>query len=302
MSVRHRLAWRACAALLCSASVADANEAATLAPQRAPPPAASSEATPRNVAILVLSAEQVGVRSFDVYASTREAIEEHTVLEVAPLDVFSDSMRAQTIRLCAGDGRCFANKLAASGVHVDLLLTVSADRLGESVLLGMRLVDTRRARRGDAPDLATVGEGLPAGVSLLRAIRDQLPRVFGESIWGQIASLVVEADRPNAEVLVGEITCVSPCKLGRMRPGRYEVIVRKPGFVPWTASVLLEAGQVERRAVELRPEERSIFVSPWLWVAVAAGAAAASTAVYFAVRPADGPSEVCIAVREELCR
>ena len=180
--------------------------AATLLALAAPALAAPPTERPRSIAIFVLSGEKVGAQLTDVYAVVRQGIEAETALEVAPLEVFPSSVRDSAIRRCAGDGACFANTVRESGVAVDWLLLVSADRLGEGVLLGLRLVDLRLAAAGQPPNLAAVGDKSPDG--LLPSILDpnrSIPEPFiaytaltrdGNELTGIIA-----AESPNSITL-----------------------------------------------------------------------------------------------------
>ncbi len=282
---RPRLAaagpWLACAALLSLATAAAAQSPASPGP-------------PRSIAIFVLSGEKVGAQLTDVYAVVRQGIEAETALEVAPLEVFPSSVRDAAIRQCAGDGSCFATKVREAGVAVDWLLLVSADRLGEGVLLGLRLVDLRLAASGQPPNLAAVGEQLPEGTSLLRAIKDYLEQVFPRDVWGEVASLKIEVEQPGAEVVVGPKTCVSPCNFDRLAPGEYDLVVRKQGYLDYRRAVRLESRQDEVLNVSLTEESTDLVSSPLFWGAIGLGAAAAGIVTVLLVTSAGGPTTICI--------
>lgn len=269
----------------------------------APAPAADvgKMAGPKSLAIFVLSGEKVGAQMTDVYAVVRQGIEAETALEVAPLEVFPSTVRENAIRQCAGDPRCFAGKVREAGVQVDWLLLVSADRLGEGVLLGLRLIDLRLAAANQPPELQAIGEQLPEGVSLLRAIKDYLAQVFPRDVWGQVASLKIEVDQPNAEVLVGQKTCVSPCSFARLAPGDYDVTVRKQGFVDFHKGLKLASRQDEVLNVALTEEEGSLMASPFFWGAVGLGAAAATVLTVVLATAGSGKTTICITSNPELC-
>lgn len=275
-----------------------------------PPPLAAdapSGANPplepaHSIAIFVLSGEEVGTPISELYGAARRGIESETALDVAPLEVFPASVREAAIRQCAGSGTCFADRVRQAGVDVDLLLLVSADRLGEGTLLGLRLVDLRLAAEGRKPDLAAIGEQLPEGASLLRSMKDYLGSVFPQTIWGQVASLKIEVDQENAEVLVGPRACVSPCKFDRMPPGDYDVVIRKAGYQQWRRAVQLRSRQDETISATLIEEESSLTSSPLFWGAIGLGAAAATVGAILLLRPNDGPFTICIAENEATCR
>ncbi|MFO0723735.1 MAG: PEGA domain-containing protein [Myxococcota bacterium] len=273
-------------------------------------PAASDVAAPgggegpalaRSVAIFVVSGEQVGTPISELYAAARRGIEADTALEVAPFEVFPPSMREESIRRCAGDGGCFARAVRDAGVDVDLLLLVSADRLGEGILLGLRLVDLHK-KAGEDANIAAVGEQLPEGVSLLRAMKDYLEPVFPKALWGQVASLKIEVDQANAEVLVGQKTCVSPCRFDRLLPGDYDVLVRKKGYQDYKKSVSLQSRHDETLTVSLTEESGSIFASPFFWGATGAVVAAAAVTTVLIVTSNSGPFVICIAKDQALCK
>lgn len=267
----------------------------------APAAAAEGPTLARSVAIFVVSGEQVGTPISELYAAARRGIEADTALEVAPFEVFPPSMREESIRRCAGDGGCFARAVRDAGVDVDLLLLVSADRLGEGILLGLRLVDLHK-KPGEDANIAAVGEQLPEGVSLLRAMKDYLEPVFPKALWGQVASLKIEVDQANAEVLVGQKTCVSPCRFDRLLPGDYEVVVRKKGYQEFKKAISLQSRHDEAMTVSLTEESGSIFSSPFFWGATGAVVAAAAVTTVLIVTSNSGPFVICIAKEEALCR
>lgn len=254
---------------------------------------------PRSLGIFVLSGEEVGAPRSEMYSSARREIEAKTALDVGGPELFPSSMRETAIRECAGDSACFAERSRQAGVDVDLLLLVSAARVGEGVLLGLRLVDLR-ITSGKA-EIAAVGEQLPEGMSLIRAMGDYLGRVFPPEIWGQVSSVKVDTNQENAEVLVGTRACVSPCKIERMLPGRYDIVVRKSGYEEWRGAVNLSPEKEEVVTVSLIEEPGSVLSSPWFWGAVGVGAAAAVVATVLLVQPSSGTFTVCIAQTPDLC-
>jgi hypothetical protein len=263
------------------------------------PAFAHAEGAPRSVAVFVLSGEALGTPISELYAAARRGIEAETALEVAPFEVFPAELRENAIRQCAGDGACFAERTRQAGVDADLLLLVSASRSGEGVLLGLRLVDLRVT--AGKPDIAAIGEQIPEGASVLRAMKDYLGSVFPPEIWGQVASLKVEVDQENAEVLVGSRACVSPCKIDRMPAGSYDVLIRKSGFQDWRGSVALRPRQDEVVTATLVAEPSSLTSSPLFWIATGVGAAALAVGAVFLFRPSSDNFTVCIAPSEDLC-
>lgn len=262
----------------------------------------SARSAPRakTVAILVLSGEEIGVPLSQIYSDARSVIEAHTALNVAPLDVIGLDERAAVVRECAGRGSCFAQRVreSATASNVSLLLTVSADRLDEGFLLGFRLVDVDTSR-----DIGAAGDEVPAGMSMLGAMEQQLPGVFPALIWDQISTVQVDSTPPNAEVTVGGRACASPCELTRMAPGTYEVTVRKAGFAPWTGSISLDPRETGKVTATLEALESSGGVmSSWVfWAAVGAVVVGGTAAAVAIAQPSDRVVSICIAQDRSLC-
>ncbi len=256
---------------------------------------AAGEQKAQSIFILVLSGGEVAAPDA-LDDAARQEIESNTALQVAARDSFSNDLRTKTVSQCAGDPKCFATQLRTAGVDVDLILTISATQIGENSLLGLRLVDADKAGGGmNVKDIATFGEELAGGASPVRATKEFTKNVFPPTIWGQIASVVVEVDQASAEVLVGLSQCVSPCKLDRMLPGRYPVVVKKSGYVNWTGEVALAAKATETLKVTMVEEETPLTSSPWFWGAIGLGVAAAGTAAVVLATADKGPVVVCIA-------
>jgi PEGA domain-containing protein len=251
----------------------------------------------RTVAILIISGEEIGVPLSEIYSNARRVIESSTALTVAPLDVISREERTEAIQKCAGDGACFAGKFRAIAANVGLLLTVSADRLDEGFLLGFRLVDVETQK-----EIGAAGDEIPVGMSMIGAMENQLPSVFPASIWGQIATVSIESDPPGAEISVGGRSCVSPCELARMVPGRYDITIRKAGYAPYQGTVTLAAKDTAKVSQALKVPDSSIVASPLFWGIIAAVVVVGGAISFIALRPSDRTVNICIADRQSLCQ
>lgn len=258
-----------------------------LAPQPQAPPRAQT------LAVLILSGEEAGVPLSDVYTSAVRAIESHTALNVVDVAV---SERETAIRECAGKAACFAQKVRSAAGSVDLLLTVSVDRLDEGLLLGLRLVDVITY-----DELGATGDEIPVGMSLVGAMETQLADVFPRSVWDQIASVEIETTPANAEVSIAGRSCASPCSLSRMIPGTYEVAIKKAGYEPWRGTVTLTPGRPAKVNTVLVEPEGGITSSPVFWGAIGAAVIGAGVATFFLLRPENRTINLCIARSEDLC-
>ena len=253
------------------------------------------------VAILVLPSSELSVSSSDVYAVSRKAIEKNTIFRVANLDVFSRSLEGDAVRECAGNGRCFAIKLNESGSNADWLITVAMDRLGDDLALGLRLIDIKAALRGEGGE-RVLSEVLPNSVPPLRGVTDLLPRLFQNLQWGQLAALTIEVDQSDAEILVDERICLSPCQMKRLQVGTHRVTVRKRGYTTVTKKVELRPASREKLRISLESEPGSEGLSPVLvWGGVGLGLVAAAATTWYFIDSADRPIEICIAADRAQC-
>ncbi|HEY3358566.1 MAG TPA: PEGA domain-containing protein [Polyangia bacterium] len=130
------------------------------------------------------------------------------------------------------------------------------------------------ARKGFAD--AVVNRSFAPGAQVAVTIElDRLP-----------AALHISSDREGALVLVNDAD-LGPAPLDLLRPaGKYRVVVRKGGFVPYEAQITARPGEeVELRAT-LAPKTPSLFKRWWFWTGVGVIAAGVATGTYAATRPA----------------
>jgi hypothetical protein len=220
------------------------------------------------IGILVLTPESFELSVNDLYTSARTAIEAETVLSVAPVDLFSESVRQVAIRRCAGDAKCFLSQFEQSGVPVDLLLTISVARLDERLLLGLRLISAKAA-----VELAAGGGEIAWDLPLARVMESELARIFPRDVWGRISFVEVRAEPAGAEVKMAGRSCRAPCRIGRLAPGPHEVIVERQGFSTHRAQVeaIAKTGAVlEVKLLPLPEPEGELYESPIFWVAAGA--------------------------------
>jgi hypothetical protein len=250
----------------------------------------------KQLVILFLSGEELGLQLSEIYGNARRVIEGNTPLNIAPLDLIGVEERTKWRRECAGKGDCFATRVKEAQPLAGLLLTVSAERLDEGYLLGFRLVDVETQK-----EIGAAGDEVPMGMSMLGAMEKQLPSVFPSWVWGQVSTLQVESVPAGAEVNIAGRSCVSPCELTRLPPGKYEVTLRKSGFIPYQGSVALNAKETSKISQTLKEPESSIFASPIFWGIVGAVVIAGGVLTYIAVRPTDRTVNICIAENPNLC-
>ncbi|MDF2695864.1 MAG: TonB-dependent receptor [Labilithrix sp.] len=99
------------------------------------------------------------------------------------------------------------------------------------------------------------------------------------------ASLTVSADRKDAVVTVNTLDVgIAPVELSRPA-GKYHVIVRRPGFVPYEVDAALQPGQKTELRARLEPEQTSLLKRWWFWTAAGVVLTGAAVTTYAVTRP-----------------
>lgn len=99
------------------------------------------------------------------------------------------------------------------------------------------------------------------------------------------ALLTVNADRKGAVVSVDKLDVgVVPVEIARPA-GKYHVMVRSPGFVPYEVDAALEPGQKTELRAKLEPEKPTVFSRWWFWTAAAVVVVGAAVTTYVVTRP-----------------
>jgi hypothetical protein len=239
------------------------------------------------IGILALTPPGFELSASEVYELARAVIEKETILEIAPFDVFSESMRQDAVRTCANDPACFLERFTATGTKIDLLLVASVADVDDQWLLGLRLVGAK------GEDLGQLGTECDRS-SFSRAMEDQLARLIPPSIWGQVGSIEAITRPAGARAELGARTCLTPCRFERVALGEQTIMFGLDGFEPKreTVKVTHEGARVDVvLAAEAEPD--AWYESPWVWVGVGVGVVAASVGIFFIAR-GTGPDDVCI--------
>lgn len=128
-----------------------------------------------------------------------------------------------------------------------------------------------RAGFADAMTRVSLGPGEKQHLDL---VADRLP-----------ATLSVSANKSDAVVTVNAIDVgVAPVRLTRP-PGRYHVLVRRPGFVPYESDAVLAPGQSTDLRATLKAEEPGLLSRWWFWTAAGVVVAGAAITTYALTRP-----------------
>lgn len=199
----------------------------------------------------------------------------------------------EALRACALDAGCAALALRNAGFELGLLTVVSLDL--DPPLVASRLIDAASGRVVDrAQGSAALGAPLDA---LLDAHVDRSLAAAGHALGARLELSL----RPSTATwrLADLATPLEPTGETAVVPaGAHRLLVEAPEHEPLERALELSPGESRRLELELRPA-RSIWASPWLWVAVGVVAAGATTAALVAARP--GAEGFCHARTVELC-
>jgi hypothetical protein len=182
------------------------------------------------------------------------------------------------IESCGADAVCLAKELEPFRVAYALLLVTNSEV--DPPLLAVRALDVAK-REIVAQELGPI-EG-----TLAETLRARSAKVLDALGFPAAARLSVKSD--------GEISVEPPPLAAEgsrywVAPGRHRITARW-GDRSAAEEVVVAAG--EEREVVLAPiEEPSVIESPWLWIGVAAGAAAIAAAIVLGTR--DRGTDVCL--------
>ncbi len=99
------------------------------------------------------------------------------------------------------------------------------------------------------------------------------------------ARLNISADVPDSVVTLNDLDVgTAPVKVER-KGGKYRVLVRKPGYVPYEARVDAKPGDDVNIMGKMRPEEPSLLGRWWFWAIAGTVVAGATVGTYYATRP-----------------
>jgi hypothetical protein len=114
----------------------------------------------------------------------------------------------------------------------------------------------------------------PGEKRAIRLVVDRIP-----------ATLAVTANEANAVVSVDDLDVgVAPVVLARPA-GAHRVLVRKPGFDPYTLDATVTAGQRLDVSASLKQHKPSVATRWWFWTSIATVVAGAVVTTYVLTRP-----------------
>jgi PEGA domain-containing protein len=216
-------------------------------------------------------------------AGAAAAAPDHQVLSQGEVVALLGLERTRQMLGCTDDQGCMAD--LAGALDSDRLLAGSLTILERSALLSVRLLDVKRSRT-----LARANATLLDATE--RELVDAARRLAHEALTGKRLDTTgvvrIAVDRPGATVtLDGKALGESPLREApRVLEGPHAITVQRPGFVRWSTTVSVAAGQVVPVEVDLIPiqllgEQARSRLWTWGWVSTGvAGAAAVSGAVF----------------------
>jgi hypothetical protein len=219
-------------------------------------------------------------------AGAAAAAPDHQVLSQGEVVALLGLERTRQLLGCADDQGCMAD--LAGALDSDRLLAGSLTILERTSLLSGRLLDVKRSRTL-ARASATLLDATEA--ELVDAAR----RLAHEALTGKrldtsgVVRLTV--DRPGATVtLDGKAAGQTPLQgTIRVLEGPHAITVQKPGYVRWSTTVSVAAGQTVPVEVDLIPiqllgEQARSRLWSWGWVATGVACAAAASGTWFGIQ------------------
>jgi hypothetical protein len=192
------------------------------------------------------------------------------------------------IARCGGDARCVAE--IGERLQVDEVILVGISQLGDVILALQRIgVMTRTVASRIAEALPADAE--PNDETLLGYLRRLLPA----DVFRRYGAIRVRANLDGAEVtLDGAVQGVTPLTMPQVEaPRRYQLKVRRPGYLDFTAALDVQPDGVVEVTPELqrRSGEPSWYQRWWVWGIAGAVLAGSATAIVLLLRPA-APSQM----------
>ncbi len=188
----------------------------------------------------------------------------------------------ETRQGCTGevDAACMAEIGGALGV--EHLVYGEVAKVGSTYSLSLVLLDTRSASAKNRAN-----SKVDSASELLRKVNELARALVAPLLEGKSGSLVLDVREAGAKVRIdGRTVGVTPLGRQSLTMGPHEVVVEKPGFLPFARTVDVLADQVSVEAVTLIPNESFIveyesgarMVRTMAWIGAGATVALLGTA------------------------
>lgn len=173
---------------------------------------------------------------------------------------------------CGPDSRCIASKLRTFNARMGLIVILTFDL--DPPVINVQLLDT------DEQKLIAETSGELASNAISSGIRAKTEEVLAAAGFPLASRIVVEVQPPDARVRLegGVEPDKGTTNVFTLAAGNYRVIGELEGFETSSADTAVESGQTVHVELQLS-KASSIVSSPWLWIGVAAGAAAIAAGI-----------------------
>ena len=219
----------------------------------------------------------------DAAAGGAAAAPDLQVLSQGDITAMLGLERTRQMLGCTEDQGCMAE--LAGALDSDQLLSGSLTILERTALLTVKVLDVKKSRT-----LARVTATLLDATE--RELVDAARRLGHEAVTGERLDTTgvvrVAVDRAGATVtLDGRSLGVSPlAEAPRVLEGPHSITVQKDGFVRWSTTVMVQAGQTVPVAADLVPvqllgEAARSRLWTWGWVSAGVAVAASGSGLYF---------------------
>jgi hypothetical protein len=256
-------------------------------------PARAADEHPRKVRLAVIASvvhrpeADTELGSFSVQEEASQVVSFSPDLAVVPSSETLARNLDDQIRDCGADIRCVSARLRSA--DVDLALLIVADLGLRPPIVTTRMLDCKKEAVLETSIAELGAEGLRP---VVRAEAAKALERAGHPIGGRIqvettpadATVIVHGEGKNAQQSVGSLL--------ELAPGAYQISVVRDGYTQTSTHAWVRAGQETRIWLKLE-ESSGLVASPWFWAAIVAVAAAAGTAIFFALRSDD---------RRQLCQ
>jgi hypothetical protein len=267
-------------------------------PAEVPPPSAPAAQAPAAARSKARAVHRLAVLDFalagsahpdlarvlaDAAAAGAAAAPDLQVLSQGDISAMLGLEKTRQMLGCTEDQGCMAE--LAGALDSDRLLAGSLTILERTSLLTVKVLDVKRSRT-----LARVTATLLDATE--RELVDAARRLGHEAVTGEkldtTGVLRIAVDPAGATVtLDGRSLGVSPLKEApRALEGPHTITVQKDGFVRWSTTVMVPAGQTVPVTAELVPvqlmgEAARSRLWTWGWVSAGVAVAAAGSGIYF---------------------
>lgn len=255
------------------------------------------------VAVLPVISPSRAASASEVHRAVGHAVRRRMHLDLLSAEeIFVADQEGLTARVkdCGPDVPCIARRLRALRARWGLVIVL--DRTLSPAVLGLQLIDTNNSEL-----IGRTVDELGDDESALKRIENRSRELLTRAGYAERGRIVVQVEPAEATVkLSGDAS--TPARphhpVGRPEPtwtlpaGQYQITASHPDFVPQSQTVDVHNGR-EARLIIMLEEEKTIWSSPWLWVAVGVVVAGAVTATALATSPAD--SRICVSYEGRPC-